>query len=136
MDPEKVVAFSKIKSQQTIKGLRAVLGLVGFYRRFIQLFGKIAEPIYKLLTKKERFSWSKDCKSAVEQLQQALQKAPTLSYWNYTDPYTLATDAFLFGIGAIISQRQQWGEKTYRKRMKYAHQKSTKLISNKTRTFR
>ena len=27
------------------------------------------------------------------------------------DPYTLATNASLFGIGAIISQRQQWCEK-------------------------
>ena len=27
------------------------------------------------------------------------------------DPYTLTTDASLFGIGAIISQGQQWGER-------------------------
>ena len=49
--------------------------------------------------------------SAVEQLKQALQKAPILGYPNDTDPDTLTTDAPLFGIGAIISQRQQWGER-------------------------
>ena len=49
--------------------------------------------------------------SAVEQLKLALQKAPILGYPNDTDPYTLTTDASLFGIGAIISQRQQWGER-------------------------
>ena len=49
--------------------------------------------------------------SAVEQLKQALQKAPILGYPNDTDPYTLTTDASLFGIGVIISQRQQWGER-------------------------
>ena len=34
-----------------------------------------------------------------------------MEYPNYTDPYTLTTDAFLFGIGTIISQRQQWGDR-------------------------
>ena len=34
-----------------------------------------------------------------------------MGYPNDTDPYTLTTDASLFGIGAIISQRQQWGER-------------------------
>ena len=111
MDPEKVAAVSEMKSPRTIKELRGILGLVGFYRRFIQDFGIIAEPLYKLLNKKERFSWSKECETAVEQLKQALQKAPILGYPNDTDPYTLTTDASLFGICAIISQRQQWGER-------------------------
>ena len=93
MDPEKVAAVSKMKSPRTIKELRAILGLVGFYRRFIQDIGKIAEPLYKLLNKKERFSWSKECESAVEQLKQALQKAPILGHPNDLDPYTLTTDA-------------------------------------------
>ena len=100
-----------MKSPRTKKELRAILGLVGFYRRFIQDFGKIAEPLYKLLNKKERFSWSKECKTAAEQLKQLLQKAPILGYPNDTDPYTLTTDASLFCIGAIISQRQQWDER-------------------------
>ena len=56
VDPEKVAAVSKMKSPRTIKELRAILGLVGFYRRFTQDFGKIAEPFYKLLNKKERFT--------------------------------------------------------------------------------
>ena len=111
MDPEKVAAVSKMKSTRTIKELRAILGLVGFYRRFVQDFGKIVEPLYKLLNKKERFTCSKEFESAVEQLKQALQKAPILGYPNDTDPNTLTTDASLFGIGAIISQRQQWGER-------------------------
>ena len=111
MDPEKKAAVSKTKSPRTINELRAILGITGFYRRLIQDFGKIAEPLYKLLNKKERFSLNKECESAVEQLKQGLQKAPILGYPNDTDPYTLATDASLFGIGAIISQRQQWGER-------------------------
>ena len=108
--PEKEAAVSKMKNPRTIKELRAILGLVAFYRRFIQDFGKTAEPLYKLLNKKKCFTWSKECESAVEQLKQALQKATILDYANDMGPYTLVTDASLFGIGAVISQRQQWVE--------------------------
>ena len=55
MDPGKVAAVSKMKSPRKIKEYRAILELIGFYRRFIQDFGKIAEPLYKLKNKKERF---------------------------------------------------------------------------------
>ena len=110
VDPEKVAAVSEMKNPRTIKELRAILGLVGFYSRFIHVFGKIAEPLYKLLNKKEHFCWSKECESALEQLKKALQKAPILCDPNDMDPYTLTTDSSLFSIGAIISQRQQWGE--------------------------
>ena len=46
----------------------------------------------------------------VEKRKQAPQKAPFLGYPDDTNPYTLTRDASLFGIGAIVSQRQQWGE--------------------------
>ena len=52
VDPQKVAAVSKTKSPRTIKEFRALSGLVGFYRIFLQDFGKIAEPLYKLLNKK------------------------------------------------------------------------------------
>ena len=52
VDPEKVAAVSKMKSPRSINELRAILRLVGFYRRFIRDFGKIAAPLYKLLNKK------------------------------------------------------------------------------------
>ena len=112
MDPEKAAAVNKMKSRpRTIKQLRAILGLVGFYRRFIQDFGKIGEPLYRLLNKKERFFWSKEFESAVEQLKQALQKAPILGYPNDTDPYTLTTNASLFGIGTIFIPKDSNGVK-------------------------
>ena len=107
--------------------MRTILELVGYYRRFIQDFGKRAEPLFKLLNKKERSFWSKECESSVEHLKQALQKAPIFGYPNDTDPYSLTTDASLFDIGAIISQRQQWGERV----IAYA----SKTISKSHRNF-
>ena len=107
VDPEKVSAVEKMKSPTTIKELRAVLGLVGFYRRFIQDFGGTAEPLYKLLNKKERFKWTDECEKALQELKVKLQSAPILGFPNDTDPYVLTTDDSLYGIGAIVTQKQE-----------------------------
>ena len=52
MDPEKVAAVSKKKSSRTIKELRASLGIVGCYRRFIQVFGKNSRAALKAIKQK------------------------------------------------------------------------------------
>ena len=53
VDPDKVSAVANMKPPLNLKEIRAILGLVGFYRRFIADFGKIAEPLYRLLSKTE-----------------------------------------------------------------------------------
>ena len=68
----------------------------------------------------------------MKQLKQALQKAQILGYPNDTDPYTLTTDASLFGIGAIISQRQQWVERV----IAYARKTLSKSQRNYSATKR
>ena len=114
--------------------MRAILGLVGFYRRFIQDIGKIAEPLYKLLNKKERFFRAKSLNQQLKNRNntEALQKAPILGYPNDTHSYAFSTDASLFGMGAIISQRQQWGERA----IAYASKTLSKSQRNYTATKR
>ena len=51
---------------------------------------------------------------------------------NDTDPYTFTTDVSLFGIGAIISQRQQWDERV----IAYASKTLSKSQGNYSATKR
>ena len=44
--PEKMNAVKHMKDPHNIKQLRAVSGLIGFYRKFFERFGKTAEPHY------------------------------------------------------------------------------------------
>ena len=111
VDPDKVSAVANMKPPSNLKELRAILGLVGFYWRFIADFGKTAEPLYRLLSKTEKFVWTTDCGESMNQLELKLQEAPILGFPNDTDPYTLTTDASLTGIGAIIIQKQNWGDR-------------------------
>ena len=111
LDPDKVSAVASMKLPSNLNELRAILGLVGFYRRFIADFGKIAEPLYRLLSKTEKFVWTTEYGESMNQLKLKLQEAPILGFPNDTDPYTLTTDASLTGIGAIINQKKNWRDR-------------------------
>ena len=55
VDKEKIELISKLPSPMNMKTVRKFSGHVGFYKRFIKDFSKIAKPLYKLLEKDAKF---------------------------------------------------------------------------------
>lgn len=68
---------------KTIKALREFLGLIGYYRRFIKDYVKIAIPLTDLL-KKGQFAWSSQASEAKEKLKEAITRAPVLALLDFT----------------------------------------------------
>ena len=58
VDPQKIQAVAEWKQPQNIKEVLSFLGLVGYYRRFMEGFSKIALPMTGLLCKvHKKFEW-------------------------------------------------------------------------------
>ena len=89
--------------------MRQFLGLSSFYRRFINGFAAIAQPLHWLTQKGDHFQWSVECQQAFETLKQLLTSASVLAYPQVEDPFVLETDASILGLGAILSQQQPDG---------------------------
>nr|GEU75687.1 reverse transcriptase domain-containing protein [Tanacetum cinerariifolium] len=106
VDRAKVDVIAKLPHPTTVKGVRSFLGHVGFYRRFIQEFSKIARPMTYLLEKETLFVFSKDCIDAFETLKKKLTKAPILVIPDWNLPFELMCDASDFMIGAVLGQRK------------------------------
>jgi len=97
----------KIKNFPTLKNqddLRSFLGLTNYYHKFIPGYSLIAEPLYKLLKKKEPFHWGEEQEKAFEMLKKALTSPPLLSYPKKEFVQVLTTDASYLGISGILSQ--------------------------------
>jgi hypothetical protein len=51
MDPRKVQDVLSWKAPTSVSDIRSFLGLVGYYRMFIEGFSKISKPMMELLEK-------------------------------------------------------------------------------------
>ncbi|XP_061361262.1 uncharacterized protein LOC133305144 [Gastrolobium bilobum] len=68
VDQAKVEAIAKMPPPVNVKNLISFLGHVGFYRRFIKDFSKVAIPLCQLLEKDIKFEFSPECLNAFEAL--------------------------------------------------------------------
>ena len=64
----------------TPKQVRAFLGLVGYYRKFIKGFAKIAKPLTLLTRQQVKFDWTPEHYAAFLHLKEAIVQAPILHY--------------------------------------------------------
>ena len=91
-DPAKIDKIQYYPIPISIREVRQFLGLVSYYRRYIQDFTKIAYPLNQLLHKDQEFSWTDECQNAFEIFKKALINNPIVIYTNYKKLFILYTD--------------------------------------------
>ena len=107
VDKVKIELISKLPSPTNVKTVRQFLGHVGFYRRFIKDFSKIAKPLYKLLEKYVKFIWDEDCQESFEVFKVYLTTAPIVRTPNWKLPFKVMCDASDLTIRAVLGQREE-----------------------------
>lgn len=111
-DPEKIAAIKDYAVPKNARDVRRLLGLIGWYRRFISNFATMTAPISALLKKNvTKFSWSTEAQTAFRKVQEALTSAPVLANPDYAKPFIVQTDASDIGMGAILVQGEGDEEK-------------------------
>lgn len=105
-DPSKITPILNIPPPKNLTELRRIIGIAGWYRRFIKNFSDITNPITELLKNKnkKKFEWSEEADVAFKKLKTALVSAPVLRTSDYTQQFTIQTDASETGIGAVLTQ--------------------------------
>nr|GEX19625.1 uncharacterized mitochondrial protein AtMg00810-like [Tanacetum cinerariifolium] len=93
VDKVKVDVIAKLPPATSFKGVRSFLGYVGFYRRFIQDFSKIARPMTYLIKKEAPLIFSTECREAFETLKNKLTEAPILVAPDWDLPFEIMCNA-------------------------------------------
>ncbi|KAK2895639.1 hypothetical protein Q8A73_015127 [Channa argus] len=110
-DRAKVAAIKEWPQPTTTSELRSFLGLASYYRRFLKDFATIAGPLHRVTEKGRRFEWSEACSRAFQRLKVDLSEAPVLAYPDPQQPFIVDTDASGVGIGVVLSQGGETGER-------------------------
>ena len=107
VDQEKVSIIRNLISPTTVKGIRSFLGHVGFYRRFIRDFSKIARPLCRLLEKDTKFYFDESCQNSFEEIKSRLVEAPIMEKPDWNREFEIMCDASDFEMGAVLGQKAE-----------------------------
>ena len=80
--PAKTDTIQHMQPPMTPKQVRAFLGLVGYYRKFLKGFAKIAKPLTLLTRQQVKFDWTPEHHTAFLHLKETIIQAPILYYPN------------------------------------------------------
>ena len=109
-DPRKLSTMLSWPVPTSGKQVQALLGFTNFLRDHIPLYARVAAPLESLrhLKNKEKFikTWNSHPKyaQALATFKHILSRPPVLQFPQDNVPYVVATDASLYGIGAVLYQ--------------------------------
>nr|GEZ87835.1 putative reverse transcriptase domain-containing protein [Tanacetum cinerariifolium] len=107
VDPAKIESVKDWASPKSPTEIRQLLGLAGYYRRFIEGFSKIAKPMTKLTQKKVKFEWGDKQEAVFQLLKQKLCSAPIFALPKGSEDFIVYCDASNKGLGAVLMQREK-----------------------------
>ncbi|KAL0536801.1 hypothetical protein IC582_025763 [Cucumis melo] len=85
--------------------IHSFLGLVGYYRRFVEDFSRIASLLTRLTRKGTPFVWNPACESSFQELKQKLVSAPVLTVPDGSGSFLIYSDASKKGLGCVLMQQ-------------------------------
>jgi len=91
-DPKKCRTISQMPPPTSVTEIRAFLGLIGYYRRFISNFSEIAKPLNCLLSREQPWEWSQVQQQAFMELKNYPLMPPILKRPDFGEPFILQTD--------------------------------------------
>ena len=102
---EKLEAIRDAPAPKDVSQLKAYLGLLNFYRKFIPKAATLLEPLNELLRSKEKWRWEKGQQEAFENSKSTLLNSTLLVHYDPKLPITVSADSSSYGIGAVLSHR-------------------------------
>ncbi len=115
-DPDKISCILELPRPTNVKEIKSIVGMAGYYSRFVDNFAAIVRPLHALTKKGVSFCWTKECQQAFEDLKQALISPAVLRLPDWSTvmddsgsiqlrwPFHLTTDWSTHAMSAVLSQ--------------------------------
>lgn len=99
-----IQAMKEAPAPSNINELHSLLGLAGFYSKFVPHFSDVVEPLRALLRGNEPFAWTPAAEESFVRLKSLLTTCKVLHFFDPNLPAIVTTDASGYGLGAVLQQ--------------------------------
>lgn len=110
-DPEKVEAINNFPRPTKLKQLRAFLGLCNYYRKYCKGYSDYTRKLGHLLKKGTDWRWGASEEQSFNQIKEQFLTEVLLIHPDPARPYILETDSSHYGVGAVLYQELDNGDK-------------------------
>ncbi|EOY08653.1 DNA/RNA polymerases superfamily protein [Theobroma cacao] len=107
VDPKKIQAILQWEQPRMVTEISSFLGLVDYYRRFVQGFSLIAAPLTRLTHKGVKFEWDDVCENRFQELKNRLTSTPVLTLPVSGKEFVVYSDASKLGLGCVLMQDEK-----------------------------
>jgi hypothetical protein len=101
-NPEKFAALERMGPIRDLKGVQKVMGCLAALSHFVSRLGEKGLPLYRLLKKHKRFSWTAKAQEALEKLKASLTHTPILTPPQDGEPLQLYVATTTQVVSAVI----------------------------------
>ncbi len=106
---KKVKALQEAPVPKNVSELKSYLGLLTYYSKFLPNMADVLAPLYTLLGKEVKWTWSDKEHQVFKNSKTLLTKDTLLVHFNPDLPVLLMCDASSYGIGAVLAHRMPDG---------------------------
>jgi len=108
-NPDKVEAVVQAPRPRSVSELKAYLGPLSYYGRFLPNLSTVLAPLYALLKRNTPWSWDERSEGAFQASKRLLVSSEVLAHFDPELKLLLACDASPYGIGAVLSHQMPNG---------------------------
>lgn len=110
-DPRKVKAIQDFPVPKTVQELQRFQGMVNQLAKFVPGLAQFNSPLRALLRKNTDFTWTSFQDTAFKKIKDILLSDIVLTHYDLTKPIVISADAAKCGIGAVLLQVQDDGNR-------------------------
>jgi len=103
--PDKVEAIQNARPPTNVQELRAYLGLLTYYSKFLPNMSVVLSPLYQLLQKSAKWKWTDTEQKSFVSSKELLLSSQLLAHFDPKLKLTLVVDTSAYGLGAVLAHK-------------------------------